>query len=588
MTTTMNVAAPVLRVVGATKLFGAVVALDGVDLEVSSGEVLALLGDNGAGKSTLIKCISGVHKLDRGELWLDGLPVQISSASHAREHGIETVYQDLALFDNLNPTANFFAGREKSGPTWLPRGRCSGSIKRGMTNRTRELLDRLQVRLPDFDADVALMSGGQTAGGRGRPCGGVLLQARHPRRADCCPRAAGVGSSARAGPARLKDDGVAVILISHSMDHVMAVADRAMVMRRGRKIGEAAAHRGQPRTTRVLDRRGPRRQCRLSRTDLTRATALGFRPEGATQVTSPLKVVAGLGVVAILIAGCSSSSRSRRGLPPRPDRRQHPPPARRRPPRPDRRQHPPPARRRREQLAAHQPCGTALVVRPDQGHPDHQGHRRLLGRHDRRRPQVRECEPTRIVLNDAGLQDQRRHALPDRSDPGHGHQGCQGDRDLPDGPGRRAALLAAQQAGVKIVFVDNTIDGITPTAISATDNVKGGQKAGAYIKTQLKSGDTIGLMIAVKGVPNLDQRIDGVANALKGTGVKVVYRRPADHVRPEDRCSGRSGPADQVPEPHRALLGLRLPGRGCCGRRQAEGREPSRSTATTATRRCPS
>ena len=107
---------PVLSVRGATKLFGAVVALDGVDLDVHAGEVLALLGDNGAGKSTLVKCISGVHKLDAGELRIDGVPVQITSATQARENGIETVYQDLALFDNLNPTANFFAGREMARP----------------------------------------------------------------------------------------------------------------------------------------------------------------------------------------------------------------------------------------------------------------------------------------------------------------------------------------------------------------------------------------------------------------------------------------------------------------------------------------
>ena len=105
----------VLSVRGATKTFGAVVALEGVDLEVRAGEVLALLGDNGAGKSTLIKCISGVHKLDRGEIQIDGAPVQITSAADARSNGIETVYQDLALFDNLNPTANFFAGREVAG-----------------------------------------------------------------------------------------------------------------------------------------------------------------------------------------------------------------------------------------------------------------------------------------------------------------------------------------------------------------------------------------------------------------------------------------------------------------------------------------
>jgi len=240
MTTDTIVATPVLAVSGATKLFGAVVALDGVDLEVHAGEVLALLGDNGAGKSTLIKCISGVHKLDKGEIRIDGSLVHISSAINAREFGIETVYQDLALFDNLNPTANFFAGREVAGPAWLPRG-LQWLNQRGMTTRTRELLDRLQVRLPDFEADVALMSGGQrqaVAVARAVAFSSKVVILDEPT------AALGLRESARVLELvlRLKENGVAVILISHSMDQVLSVADRAMVMRRGRKIGEALAN----------------------------------------------------------------------------------------------------------------------------------------------------------------------------------------------------------------------------------------------------------------------------------------------------------------------------------------------------------
>ena len=108
---------PALAVRGATKRFGAVLALDSFDLDVHHGEVVALLGDNGAGKSTLIKCISGVHRLDVGEIDIDGAPATINSPAAARAYGIETVYQDLALFDNLGPAANFFAGREEAGPT---------------------------------------------------------------------------------------------------------------------------------------------------------------------------------------------------------------------------------------------------------------------------------------------------------------------------------------------------------------------------------------------------------------------------------------------------------------------------------------
>ena len=98
------------------------------------------------------------------------------------------------------------------------------------------------------------------------------------------------------------------------------------------------------------------------------------------------------------------------------------------------------------------------------------------------------------------------------------------------GVGVTDALNEAQQAGVRIVFVDNTIPGVVPDAVAATNNVKGGEAAGAYIKTQLKSGDTIGLLEAVRGVPNLDQRIDGVKAALEGTGVKVVIGAPANPV----------------------------------------------------------
>ena len=240
MTATTSVRAPVLSVTGATKLFGAVVALDGVDLEVNAGEVLALLGDNGAGKSTLIKCISGVHRLDSGEIRIDDAPVTIATAIDAREFGIETVYQDLALFDNLDPTANFFAGREIAGPSWLPRG-LRWMHQREMTTRTRELLDRLQVRLPDFDADVALMSGGQrqaVAVARAVAFSSKVVILDEPTAALGLRESARVLELVR----RLKDDGVAVILISHSMDHVLTVADRAMVMRRGRKIGEAPAN----------------------------------------------------------------------------------------------------------------------------------------------------------------------------------------------------------------------------------------------------------------------------------------------------------------------------------------------------------
>ena len=226
----------VLQVRDACKRFDAVVALDGVSLDVDAGEVLALLGDNGAGKSTLIKAISGVHHLDSGTILLDGEDITAANAMTARALGIETVYQDLALFDNLKPAANFFAGREVAGPTWLPRG-LRVMRRRTMADRTRELLDRLEVNLPDLDAEVALMSGGQrqaVAVARAVAFSSKLVILDEPTAALGLRESGRVLDLVR----RLKDDGVAVILISHSMDHVMAVADRAVVMRRGRTVGE--------------------------------------------------------------------------------------------------------------------------------------------------------------------------------------------------------------------------------------------------------------------------------------------------------------------------------------------------------------
>ena len=255
-------AEPVLSVRGATKTFGAVVALDGVDLEVRSGEVLALLGDNGAGKSTLIKCISGVHKLDRGEIRIDGALVQISSAADARSNGIETVYQDLALFDNLNPTANFFAGREVAHPSWLPRG-LQWMKKKEMSTRTKELLDRLQIRLPHFDADVALMSGGQrqaVAVARAVAFSSKLVILDEPT------AALGLRESARVLELvdRLRD--------FRCRGHLDLSLDGSRDGRREPRDGDAprtqdrrsAGDSGQPRATRVLDRRGPGEHNRMT------------------------------------------------------------------------------------------------------------------------------------------------------------------------------------------------------------------------------------------------------------------------------------------------------------------------------------
>jgi ABC-type sugar transport system ATPase subunit len=219
-----------------TKRFGGVLALDEMDVDVFAGEVLAILGDNGAGKSTLIKCMSGVHRLDTGVIEVDGDPVQMHSPSDARARGIETVYQDLALFDNLSPSANFYAGRELAGPRWLPMG-MRLMRRRTMSQATQDVLDRLQVTLPDFEAPVGLMSGGQrqaVAVARATAFASRLVILDEPTAALGVREAARVLDLIR----RLRGEGKAVVVISHAMDHVMEVADRAVVMRRGRKVGE--------------------------------------------------------------------------------------------------------------------------------------------------------------------------------------------------------------------------------------------------------------------------------------------------------------------------------------------------------------
>jgi ABC-type sugar transport system ATPase subunit len=227
---------PALAVHNASKRFGAVLALDQVEIEVHHGEVLAVLGDNGAGKSTLIKCISGVHRLDQGSIEVDGIPLTMTSPALARAAGIETVYQDLALFDNLDTSANFYAGRELGVPSWLPLG-MRWLRRSDMASASATLLDRLQVRLPDQTATVGMMSGGQRqaiAVARSSAFASRVVILDEPTAALGLRESRQVLDLIR----RLREDGRAVIVISHAMDHVMEVADRAVIMRRGRKVGE--------------------------------------------------------------------------------------------------------------------------------------------------------------------------------------------------------------------------------------------------------------------------------------------------------------------------------------------------------------
>ena len=227
---------PALALAGACKRFGAVTALDAISLEVRHGEVLALLGDNGAGKSTLIKCLSGVHRLDSGSIEADGVPVSIHAPADARALGIETVYQDLALFDNLRPTDNFYAGRELAGPRWVPRS-LRLIRRKQMTDSTRDVLERLRVALPDINAPVGLMSGGQrqaVAIARTRLSEAKIVLMDEPTAAISVRQVAEVLGLIR----RLRDAGITVVLISHRMPDVFEVCDRVVVMRRGRKVAD--------------------------------------------------------------------------------------------------------------------------------------------------------------------------------------------------------------------------------------------------------------------------------------------------------------------------------------------------------------
>ncbi|MGW4159197.1 ATP-binding cassette domain-containing protein [Streptomyces sp. NPDC004788] len=221
-------AAPVLALRGVSKRFGAVQVLTDVDLEIHAGEVVALVGDNGAGKSTLVKTISGVHPIDEGTIEWDGRPVQITKPHDSQNLGVATVYQDLALCDNLDVVANLFLGSELS----------SGSVldEIAMEKRARELLDTLSIRIPSVRIPVAALSGGQRQ---------VVAIARaligDPKIVilDEPTAALGVEQTAQVLDLveRLRERGHGVILISHNMADVRAVADKVAVLRLGRNNG---------------------------------------------------------------------------------------------------------------------------------------------------------------------------------------------------------------------------------------------------------------------------------------------------------------------------------------------------------------
>ena len=218
-----------------TKRFGRVHALDGVDISVHAGSVLALLGDNGAGKSTLVKIISGVHRPDGGEVLIDGAPVSISTPRHASDAGIETVYQDLALCDNLTVVQNLFLGRElrrKGAPL-------AGMFldRRSMEREAVRAFDSLGTTLPSLHSQVSNLSGGQR---QAVAIARAVVWRRRVVLFDEPTAALGVEQTDNVHRLimRLRDQGVGIVMISHNMADVFAVANRLTVLRRGRKIAD--------------------------------------------------------------------------------------------------------------------------------------------------------------------------------------------------------------------------------------------------------------------------------------------------------------------------------------------------------------
>jgi D-xylose transport system ATP-binding protein len=225
---------PFLRLRRVGKRFGGVTALRDVDLDVHAGEVLALVGDNGAGKSTLIKTIAGVLRPDAGEFCIDGRQVTIGSPHAATAHGIATVYQDLALCENLDVVANLFLGGELGRRPLL--GRLRRLSEPEMERRAGETLARLGATLPALREPVSALSGGQRqaiAVGRALLWGSRLVMLDEPTAALGVKQTAQVLQLVR----RLAEQGQAVILISHSLPDVFAVSDRIAVLRLGENAG---------------------------------------------------------------------------------------------------------------------------------------------------------------------------------------------------------------------------------------------------------------------------------------------------------------------------------------------------------------
>src|SRR6185437_9687171 len=230
---------PALRMTGISKEFGAVQALRNVDFEVYSGEVVGLVGDNGAGKSTLIKTISGVNVPDTGTIYVGGKRATITKPSDANSLGIETVYQDLALCDNLDVVANLFLGREDRSTIIPYLVRPLNELE--MEDRTREVLKQLDVKLPSLRVPVATLSGGQR---QSIAVAKTILRNAKVVLLDEPTAALGVAQTRQVLELirRLRAQGFAIVVISHNLADVFEVVDRVIVLRLGQRAATFDIH----------------------------------------------------------------------------------------------------------------------------------------------------------------------------------------------------------------------------------------------------------------------------------------------------------------------------------------------------------
>jgi simple sugar transport system ATP-binding protein len=226
---------PILQIRNITKRFGGVMALNNVSFDLYPGEVLALAGDNGAGKSTLIKCISGVHLPEEGQMIFQGQEIRFENPKFAREAGIETIYQDLSLADNLDVGENVFLGREPMRSVFgFP-----VMDRTKMRSESAQVLDTLDIKTR-LDRPVRELSGGQrqaVAIGRAVYWKAKLLIMDEPTAALGVPEQRKVVELIH----NLKKQGVAIIFISHNLGDIFAVSDRILVLLRGAKAGERKA-----------------------------------------------------------------------------------------------------------------------------------------------------------------------------------------------------------------------------------------------------------------------------------------------------------------------------------------------------------